>query len=332
VSVCCTSSSWFVVFLTYLAAIVFLTLQQREPMLKKRDIYEDILEERRNSSDLKYAFGCYSRVLYKGLTPCNANMLKNIVYSDQLRYVINQVSQESGEAPDIIQEEPCVILEEMACRLWISTVHFFAFTLSKVFKTLLQHVCINACGILTIFPLQQAIQEHPVVLLLSHCSYMDFLLMSYILYTYDLALPVIIAAGSMGAEGACYTNKIYFSLFKVAILCLDDNFAHCWHSLNQLHLECFPTVLKEFPHMLSTWWLLFIHSAVQLISNHLNWVELRGLWRPGHMMQHSITLLLGQIALTQPGGVLGHCLVDKTNYSPTKRKPDGMAYRCRMMR
>ena len=28
-------------------------------------------------------------------------------------------------------------------------------------------------------------------------------------------------------------------------------------------------------------------------------------------MQHSITLLLGQIALTQPGGVLGHCPVEK---------------------
>ena len=28
-------------------------------------------------------------------------------------------------------------------------------------------------------------------------------------------------------------------------------------------------------------------------------------------MQHSITLLLGQIALTQPGGVLGHCHVEK---------------------
>ncbi|KAM9551068.1 dihydroxyacetone phosphate acyltransferase-like [Salvelinus alpinus] len=116
-------------------------------------------------------------------------MLKNIVYSDKLRYVINQVSQESGEAPDIIQEESCVILEEMAYRLQISTVHFFAFTLSKDFKTILQH-------------LKQAIQEHPVVLLPSHCSYMDFLLMSYILYTYDLVLPVIIAAGSMGAEGA----------------------------------------------------------------------------------------------------------------------------------
>jgi hypothetical protein len=35
------------------------------------------------------------------------------------------------------------------------------------------------------------------------------------------------------------------------------------------------------------------------------------LWRPGHLIQHSITLHLGQIALTQSGGVLGHCLVEK---------------------
>lgn len=47
--------------------------------------------------------------------------------------------------------------------------------------------------------LQQAIQEHPVVLLPSHRSYMDFLLMSYLLYTYDLALPVI--AAGMGKHG-----------------------------------------------------------------------------------------------------------------------------------
>ncbi|XP_064781362.1 dihydroxyacetone phosphate acyltransferase isoform X2 [Oncorhynchus masou masou] len=78
----------------------------------------------------------------------------------------------------------------MAHRLQISTVRFFAFALSKAFKTLFQHVCVNEEGIQR---LQQAIQEHPVVLLPSHRSYMDFLLMSYILYTYDLALPVIAA-------------------------------------------------------------------------------------------------------------------------------------------
>ena len=63
--------------------------------------------------------------------------------------------------------------------------------------------------------------------------------------------------------------------------------------------------------MLSICWLLFLHSAVQLIPNHLNWVEVWQLWRPGHLMQHSITLFLGQVALTQPGAVFCHCPVEK---------------------
>jgi hypothetical protein len=45
--------------------------------------------------------------------------------------------------------------------------------------------------------------------------------------------------------------------------------------------------LKELPHMLSTCWLLFLHSAFQLILNHLNRVEVRWMWRPGHLMQHT---------------------------------------------
>lgn len=163
----------------------------RDPLLKKRDDFEDILEERRNSSDLRYALRCYTPVLYKELTPCNAGMLKGMVLqSSQLHYVINQVSQETGRASDDIQEEASAILEEMAHCLQLSTIRFFAFTLSKVFKTLFRSICVNEEGIQR---LQQAIHEHPVVLLPSHRSYMDFLLMSYLLYTYDLALPVIAA-------------------------------------------------------------------------------------------------------------------------------------------
>ena len=39
--------------------------------------------------------------------------------------------------------------------------------------------------------------------------------------------------------------QIYFRFFKVATLCLDDSFAHSWHSLNQLHMECFTNSLEE---------------------------------------------------------------------------------------
>lgn len=61
-------------------------------MLKKRDDFEDILEERRNSSDLRYALKCYTPALYKGVAPCKSSMLKSMVLqSDQLHYVIQQV-------------------------------------------------------------------------------------------------------------------------------------------------------------------------------------------------------------------------------------------------
>ena len=80
--------------------------------------------------------------------------------------------------------------------------------------------------------------------------------------------------------------------------------------------NAFPTLLKEFPHMLSTCWRLFLHSAVQLIPNHLNWVEVGWLWKPNHLMRHSITILLSQITLTKPGGVLCNCLLEKQMIVP----------------
>uniref|UniRef100_A0A1A8FGN3 Glyceronephosphate O-acyltransferase n=1 Tax=Nothobranchius korthausae TaxID=1143690 RepID=A0A1A8FGN3_9TELE len=163
----------------------------RDPMLKKRDDFEDILEERRHSSDLRYALKCYTPVLYKGLSPCRASELKSMVLqSDQLQYVINQVSKEMGRTAEEVQAEASIVLDEMAHCLQISTVRFFAFTLSKIFKTLFRSICVNEEGIQR---LQQAIHEHPVILLPSHRSYMDFLLMSYVLYTYDLSVPVIAA-------------------------------------------------------------------------------------------------------------------------------------------
>jgi hypothetical protein len=80
--------------------------------------------------------------------------------------------------------------------------------------------------------------------------------------------------------------KIYFifEILQRAIICLDDSFAHSWHSLNQLHLECFSNSLEGVPTYAEHLWLLFHHSAVRLNPNHLDLVEVGGLWRPGHLM------------------------------------------------
>ena len=72
---------------------LFVCSQQKELTSKKRDEFEDILEERRLSSDLRYAMKCYTPVIYKGLSPYKPNAIKSVVLqSEQVQYVIKQVS------------------------------------------------------------------------------------------------------------------------------------------------------------------------------------------------------------------------------------------------
>lgn len=73
---------------------------------------------------------------------------------------------------------------------------------------------------------------------------------------------------------------------------------YSWHSFilphEEVTLNSFATLLKDFAQVLSTCWLLFLHFSVQLIPNH--WFKL-GLWTPGLLKQHFMTFLQ-QSALT----------------------------------
>ena len=61
--------------------------------LKKWDEFEDILEERRHVSDLKFAMKCYTPLVYKGITPCKPSDIKcSVLSSEDIRYVIKQVT------------------------------------------------------------------------------------------------------------------------------------------------------------------------------------------------------------------------------------------------
>uniref|UniRef100_A0A3Q4ML09 Glyceronephosphate O-acyltransferase n=1 Tax=Neolamprologus brichardi TaxID=32507 RepID=A0A3Q4ML09_NEOBR len=179
----------------------------RDPMLKKRDDFEDILEERRNSSDLRYALKCYTPVLYKGLTPCKVSELKQMVLqSDQLGYVITQVSKEKGMTTDEVTGEAAAILEEMAQRLQLSTVRFFAFTLSKVFKTLFRSICVNEEGLQR---LQQAIHNHPVVLLPSHRSLLNIVMDPFLKgEVFDISLVPVSISYERTLEEALYAREL----------------------------------------------------------------------------------------------------------------------------
>ncbi|XP_040823722.1 dihydroxyacetone phosphate acyltransferase isoform X2 [Ochotona curzoniae] len=141
--------------------------------------------------------------------------------------LLYSLSMESLQSVDALREEVCEILDEMSHKLRLGAIRFFAFALSKIFKQIFSKVCVNEEGIQK---LQRAIQEHPVVLLPSHRSYIDFLMLSFLLYNYDLPVPVI-AAGMdflgmkmigelLRMSGAFFMrrtfggNKLYWAVFS----------------------------------------------------------------------------------------------------------------------
>ncbi|XP_004028625.3 dihydroxyacetone phosphate acyltransferase [Gorilla gorilla gorilla] len=219
-----SSNPYFSVGPTSPSAVVLLYSKE----LKKWDEFEDILEERRHVSDLKFAMKCYTPLVYKGITPCKPIDIKcSVLNSEEIHYVIKQLSKESLQSVDVLREEVSEILDEMSHKLRLGAIRFFAFTLSKVFKQIFSKVCVNEEGIQK---LQRAIQEHPVVLLPSHRSYIDFLMLSFLLYNYDLPVPVI-AAGMdflgmkmvgelLRMSGAFFMrrtfggNKLYWAVFS----------------------------------------------------------------------------------------------------------------------
>ncbi|CAI9179186.1 unnamed protein product, partial [Rangifer tarandus platyrhynchus] len=181
-----SSKSYFSVSSTGPGAVVLLNWKE----LKKWDEFEDALEERRHVSDLKFAMKCYTPLVYKGITPCKPSDIKcSILNSEEIHYFIKQLSKESLQPVEVLREEACEILDEMSHKLRLGAIRFFAFALSKIFKQIFSKVSVNEEGIQKL----QQVMEHPVVLLPSHRSYIDFLMVSFLLYNYDLPVPVIAA-------------------------------------------------------------------------------------------------------------------------------------------
>ncbi|KAL2082617.1 hypothetical protein ACEWY4_022435 [Coilia grayii] len=153
--------------------------------------FTDILEERRRTSDLSHALRTFSPQPYRGHSLSSAKALNQAVLDSQyMRYITQEIATENGEPVELIREEASRILEEMSHNLQLSFIRLVCYTLTKVFKRVFRRILVNEDGLNR---LQQALQEHPVILMPNHRSYVDFLIISYILFTYDLSIPVIAA-------------------------------------------------------------------------------------------------------------------------------------------
>ncbi|XP_060947003.1 dihydroxyacetone phosphate acyltransferase [Limanda limanda] len=151
--------------------------------------FVDILEERRRSWDLGHALRTFKPHPYQGGPPCStAELNKAVLESQNLRYVAEEIAMETGSPVVEVREEARRLLDEMSHNLQLSSIRLMGYTLTKVAKRLFSSIYVNMEGLSM---LRKATQETPVILMPNHKSYMDFLVISYILFTYDIPVPVI---------------------------------------------------------------------------------------------------------------------------------------------
>ncbi|XP_027896653.1 dihydroxyacetone phosphate acyltransferase isoform X1 [Xiphophorus couchianus] len=159
--------------------------------LQDEEEFVDILEDKRHCNDLRFAFRTFSPPPYKGAPACSSAELNQAVLESQyLRYVIKEVALETESSVEEVRDKVCKIMWEMSQNLQLRFIRLMAFTFRKVFKRLFSAIYVNMEGLQA---LQQATQEFPVILMPNHRSYIDFLVVSYILFNYDIPVPVIAA-------------------------------------------------------------------------------------------------------------------------------------------
>ncbi|XP_014788103.2 dihydroxyacetone phosphate acyltransferase-like [Octopus bimaculoides] len=156
-------------------------------------MYEDILDDRRSSSDFRWATRTREDIpVYCFNKPrSSADIKKDVLKSKRVQYILEKLSQESGTSVAELTNQAAVILDEMAHNINMVSIRSFAFFLVKVFKQLFSHIYVNEDGIQQV---RNQLKEYPVLLMPSHRSYIDFLLLSFIFFHYDLPLPAIAAA------------------------------------------------------------------------------------------------------------------------------------------
>ncbi|XP_061900717.1 dihydroxyacetone phosphate acyltransferase-like isoform X4 [Entelurus aequoreus] len=170
----------------------------------EEDKMVDILQERRHSSDLGHAFRTFNPRLYKGAPPCSAaDLNRTVLDSQDVRRVVQEVAMETGSSLEAVTEEAAGILKEMSQNLHLGFIRLMGFMLSKVLKRLYSSIYVNMEAL---HMLQQVVADTPVVLLPNHRSYTDFLVISYIMFTYDIPLPVI--ASGLALAGMNFVGEM----------------------------------------------------------------------------------------------------------------------------
>lgn len=188
---------------------------------------QDVIEKRKAMGDLQWSLRTIRCKKYKFRAPRSPQQIKyDVLKSDRVQHIMSQVSEETGHSLTSVEKDAKTILEEMGHNQQLRTVRGFGYVLSKLMKQLYTGIYVNEEGI---EKLRSVVEDYPILLMPTHRSYVDFLMLSYVCFLYDLPVPVIAAgldfmgmkivniflrnAGAFFIRRSFGSDRLYWSIF-----------------------------------------------------------------------------------------------------------------------
>jgi len=157
--------------------------------LLTRDIDGHNTQEKRFFSDIKFAL-CSSREVRVPHLTKHRELSLSVLHSKRIRDAIQSVSTQKNIPLEAVEEQAKAIIDRMATRLHMPVVRTVAWFFRKVWRQMYDRVDVNETELRK---LPELIHKGPVILVPSHRSYIDFLILSFILFAYDICIPHIAA-------------------------------------------------------------------------------------------------------------------------------------------
>eukprot|EP00656_Telonema_subtile_P054717 TRINITY_DN8243_c0_g2_i1.p1 TRINITY_DN8243_c0_g2~~TRINITY_DN8243_c0_g2_i1.p1 ORF type:complete len:279 (-),score=64.91 TRINITY_DN8243_c0_g2_i1:133-969(-) len=111
-----------------------------------------------------------------------------VLSSPRVVEAINTIVYEKGEKLEHVQTRAAKIFDELACEVWTTHVRMLALVMRKVFRQIFEGISVSAEDIEKI---RAASQQGPIVIMPTHKSHFDYLVMSYVLTAYNLLIPAV---------------------------------------------------------------------------------------------------------------------------------------------
>lgn len=158
--------------------------------------FVDMLEYRRRDCDFLWATRSMEPMLPHMLPPESVydreKIMQAVLQDKQVRVAIDTIARTAGVGVKDVESRARAVINEMASKADLATVRWLGIFITKAMKRMFSKIYINES---TLFDLKKEtrISQVQYIYVPSHRSYLDFILLSYILFSYDMALPNIAA-------------------------------------------------------------------------------------------------------------------------------------------